>query len=191
MLLILKIVLRIAEVVLGAVVIFAAVAVWMADPLNLRAPKDGKLIGIFYAHREAFEKLHQMAAEDLARGLRFKSHFEGTKISEARRKEYERLLSGIRPRPSMGTDDGGGMVFVFADGGILAIGPGWEKGIEYIPRAYATNGAIYATETKGTNYRQQWQGVDLTNLNNAQALPANLYLRPIESNWFIFYQRTD
>jgi hypothetical protein len=42
---------------LGLILIFVTATFWMADPLNFRAPKDQKLIAIFHAHREAFEKI--------------------------------------------------------------------------------------------------------------------------------------
>ncbi len=34
-------------------------------------------------------------------------------------------------------------------------------------------------------------GIPLTNLDNAGELPANCYMRPIESNWFIAYHRDE
>lgn len=204
---------------LGLILIFAAVVFWMADPLNLRAPKDQKLIAIFHAHREAFEKIQQMATEDAQYGWYFDSffegaeldekyrqeyekdpryawyfkspYFEGGKLKEARRKEYQDLISEISPSLTIGTDYDSSMGFTFASGGILAIGPGWSKGIAYVPKSWETNGAVYGIwEENGTNY-QQWHGIVLTNLDNAQSLPANGYMREIEPNWFLFYQRDD
>jgi hypothetical protein len=81
--------------------------------------------------------------------------------------------------------------FTFADSGTAASGPEWVKGMEYVPGSYETNGVIYGSaEINGTNY-QQWQGVVSTNLDNAQTFPINVYLRPIETNWFIFCQRSE
>jgi len=187
---------------------------------GLSVSKDSQLIAIFHAHKGAFEKLQQMATEDAQYGWYFDSsfegaeldekyrqeyekdpqyawyfkspYFEGGKLNEARRKEYEDLVSEISPGLAVGTDYDSSMAFTFAGGGTSAIGPGWSKGIEYVPGSRETNGAVYGnSEINGITYRQQWQGVVLTNLDNAQTLPANVYLRPIESNWFIFYQRTD
>jgi hypothetical protein len=188
---------------------------------GLNVSKDQELIAIFHAHHEAFEKLQQMATEDSQYGWGFSSpdfegaeldekyrqeyekdpryawyfkspYFEGGKLKKARRKEYQDLVSEISPGLTIGTDYNSGMRFVFAGGGTSAIGPGWAKGIEYVPGSRETNGAVYGKmEINGITYRPQWAGLLLTNLDNAQTLPANVYLRPIESNWFIFYDRTD
>jgi hypothetical protein len=154
--------------------------------------KDQDLIAIFHAHRPAFEKLHQMAAQDVKQGW-YLGTSETNKINESRWQEYQQLTSEIHSNLDVTMDGfGDGMRFIFAGGGTSAVGPGWVKGIEYVPESQETNRAIYGNaEINGTNYQQQWQGVVSTNLDNAQTLPANVYLRPIESNWFIFYQRTD
>jgi hypothetical protein len=193
---------------------------WMADPLNLTAPKDEKLTAIFHTHRTAFEKLQQMAAEaarygwyfnsffeganldekyrqkyenDPRYGWYFKSpYFEGGKLNESRRKEYKDLVSEINPGLTIGTDYDNSMCFRFAGGGMLASGPGWAKGMEYLPGSYETNGAVYGKcEINWLIYKPQWKGNILTNLDNARTLPASIYLRHVESNWFIYYQRFD
>ena len=159
---------------------------------GLNISKDGQLIAIFQDHRAVFEKLQQMAAEDAAHGWHLGTS-ETNKINESRRQGYQQLTSEIHSNLDVTLDGfADGMRFIFAGSGTSAVGPGWVKGIEYVPESQETNGAIYGNaETNGTNYQQQWQGVISTNLDNAQTLPANVYLRPIESNWFIFYQRTD
>jgi hypothetical protein len=159
---------------LGLILIFFAGAFWMADPLNLRAPKDQELIAVFHTHREAFEKLQQMVTEDARHGWYFNStDFVGRKIEESRWQKYNQLVSEIRPGLKVGTDYDGGMRFGFAGGGLLAIGPGWAKGIEYVP---------------GDNKKA---GIIATNLDKAGTLPANIYTRQIEPKWFLFYQRDD
>jgi hypothetical protein len=139
------------------------------------------------------EKYRQEYEKDPRYAWYFKSpYFEGGKLNETRRKEYKNLVSEINPGLTVGTDYDSSMRFIFADGGILAIGPGWVKGIEYVPGSHATNGAIYGErKIEGVTYQEQWHGIILTNLNNAQALPAQIYLRLIEPNWFLFYQRDE
>jgi hypothetical protein len=188
---------------------------------GLNVSRDEQLIAIFHAHQTAFEKLQQMATEDARYGWYFNSpdfegakldeayrqeyekdpryawyfkspYFEGGKLKETRRKQYEDLVSEISPGLNIGTDYDNAMRFVFAGGGTSAIGPGWAKGIEYVPGSHETNGAVYGnTVIKGITYQQQWKGVVLTNLDNAQTLPPHTYLRPIEPNWFLFYDRSD
>jgi hypothetical protein len=134
-----------------------------SSSFGLDVSKDIQLVTLFQGHRAAFEKLHQMGAEDLKRGW----------------------YLGV-------SDFGDGMRFIFAGDETSAIGPGWIKGIEYVPGSYETNGAIYGSaEINGSNYQQQWQGIISANLDNTQTLPAHVYLRQIESNWFIFYQRSE
>jgi hypothetical protein len=169
------------------VLILIASLFWMYDPFNFRAPKDQKLISIFHAHHEAFEKIQQMAIEDSRHGLYFdgdikEAKLEGAKIDETRLQEYKNLLSEIRPGLDWGIDGRNEVVrFLFAGGG-GTISSDWVKGIEYVPNSFEIN---------GVTYRQGWEGVVLTNLDNARTLPANIYLRPIESNWFLFYQRDE
>lgn len=188
---------------------------------GLNVSEDQKLIAIFHAHQASFEKLQQMATEDAQYGWYFNSpsfdgskldetyrqeyekdpryawyfkspYFVGGKLNESRLQEYKHLVPEISPGLTVGTDYDSGMRFILAGGGTSAIGPGWAKGIEYVPGSHETNGAIYGnSEIKAVTYQQQWKGIVLTNLDNAQTLPANVYLRPIESNWFLFYQRDD
>ena len=169
---------------LALILLFAAGIFWMADPLNLRAPNDQKLIAIFHAHREVFEKIQQMATEDAQHGLYLDAPwFEGSKFDKSRQQEYEKLISEIRPGLHVAIDcRDKGMSFNFAGGGLLAIGPGWGKGINYVPDSF---------EMDGITYREGWKGVVLTNLDNARTLPANVYIRQIEPHWFLFYGRDE
>jgi len=165
---------------------------WGRDSsFGLEVSKDGQLVAIFHAHRPVFEKLQQMAAEDVRHGW-YLGISETNKMNESRLQEYKQLASEIHAGLDVTMDGyGDGMRFIFAGGGTSAVGPGWVKGIEYVPESHETNGAIYGNEEMNGTNNQQWQGVVSTNLDNAQTLPANVYLRPIESNWFIFYQRSD
>jgi hypothetical protein len=162
------------KVVLGLVVCFIAVGAilfWLADPLYLKAPKDRELITAFQDHRAAFEKLRHMAAEDSA-GYLSESHLDA-RIGDKRREEYKSLLTEIRPCRSVGGDYQTTR-FIFAGGGLLAIGPGWAKGIEYV---------LGSTDHVGPV---------LENLDQPASLAmGGVYLRKIEPNWFVFVQKTD
>jgi hypothetical protein len=135
----------------------------------MRVPSDQKLIATFQAHRGAFEQLHAMAAKDMQTGLYF-SWYGGCcspdsskppQLSASRWAEYTSLTSSIRPISAVIRDDGV-MRFIFAGNRIgLAVGPGWSKGIEYIP----------------PDKSPKTQGHD--------------YVREIEPTWFIFYDRFD
>jgi hypothetical protein len=55
----------------------------------------------------------------------------------------------------------------------LAIGPGWTKGITRVTGEATRHGRLVAST------------------DHADKLPADVYLRPIQKNWYIFYQRDD
>ena len=165
------------------------------DSTSGTGPKDQELLTDFHEHREAFEKIQQMATNDAQRELYLDAHdFQESKFDAVRQQEYKRLISEIRPGLDV-TIDGHDNVVISTHGNLLAphsvtnfetttlkflfagegsaIGSDWAKGIEFVPG----------------NYKRQ--GVILTNLDEAHTLPANVYLRPVETNWFLFYQRTD
>jgi hypothetical protein len=151
-----------------AVVIFLLI-----DPINLRAPPDRQLVSAFHAHREVFEDLKNMALEDSQHGW-YLGVSDSSKIAESRQEKYKNLISQIRPSVDVrmdGHDDN--IRFNFAGGGLLAIGPGWVKGIVYVPE----NGKI--------------DGRMVANLDSAFRLPPNIYFRTIVSNWFIYYQKDE
>lgn len=159
------------KVTLGLVVCLIAVGAilfWVIDPLYLKAPKDRELIKVFQDHRAAFEQLRQMATEDSV-GYLTESDLD-TRLSDTRRQKYKSLLSEIRPSLTV-TADKGLVRFIFASGGgLLAIGPGWLKGIEY------------STDRKAT----------MENLDQLASLATGgVYLRQIEPKWFIVFQKTD
>ena len=146
---------------------------WLADPLNLKSPADQELIATFHDHRAAFEKLRQMVAEDLHKESYFsESHLSG-KLDVTRKQMYKNLLSEIHPGLVVTVDYDKSVRFIFARGGLSAISPGWLKGIEYVSGSY---------EKKGTISQ---------NLDKANTLLAGVYIRQIEPNWFVLYQRTD
>ena len=158
------------KVALGVVVcIFAigAILFWLADPLYLKAPKDRELIKVFQDHRAAFEQLRQMATED-SMGIFSESDLDAG-LGDKRRQEYKSLLSEIRPGVLVAKDYDGRTRFIFAEGALLAIGPEWIKGIEYVPGSTAREGDV------------------LKNLDQPASLPwGDVYLRQIEPKVAIF-----
>jgi hypothetical protein len=177
----LKVIISLIVVSILVCLALLAAVFWMADPLNIRAPSDQKLISIFQAHRESFEKIQQMATEDAEQGLYLDAPYfsEGSKFTASRQQEYQKLISEIQPGLHVSIDGREkGISFTFAWGGLLAIGSEWGKGIKYEP-SDATDQSRYI-------------GVISTNLDNTHALKTGTtYIRPIAPNWFIFYDRTD
>ena len=150
--------------------IIVALGFWALDPLNIRAPKDQYLISLFHDHRTAFDRLSQIVNKDIAHGHGI----------DKQSPEYKDLLSELHPIPMISPDPtiipggyGGKVIFIFASGGLSAISSGWSKGIIYIPGSYERSGII------------------MQNLDAANKLPAQSYLRRIEPNWFIFYRSSD
>ncbi len=167
---------------IGFVVIccaLAALVFWMADPLNLSAPADQKLIMIFHDHRAAFERLREMATEDRGRGIFINQYDMEGNITEARKQEYQTFLSkiypgGLRyPGLEVRVAPDGSARFIFTGGGVLVAGDEWFKGIAYIPEISRRDGVI------------------VPNLDKANTFPADTYLREIEPNWYIFYESFD
>ena len=157
----------------GLIIVCCAIGVfvfWMADPLNLKAPKDQELFTLFHDHRMAFERLRQMANEEQKAWFISVSHLE---LDKVRKQEYKRLLSEIYPGLIVGKGIDTGVRFTFAWGGLSAISPGWLKGIDYIPGDYRKEGVIEQ------------------NLDEARKWAPGVYLRQIEPHWFIVYQRDD
>jgi hypothetical protein len=142
--------------------------VWQyTSPFPFSVPKDRTLVDSFHAHRQTFETLKKMADKDTS----IASNNTSESLGVARRFEYARLLSQIHSKMRMGFD-ATGTLFSFAAGGIgLSIGPSWSKGIAYLP-APSRVGQI---------------------VKNLDKNPAHddMYLVPIEGNWYVFYQRTD
>jgi hypothetical protein len=111
-----------------------------------------------------------VASEDARRGW-YLGASDPSKLEQSRRDGYKKLISDIRPDLQVAMNGTTGVIrFIFAGEGV-AIGPGWVKGLEYVPGDYRREGAL------------------LPDLNNAASLPANVYIREIEPRWLIFYQR--
>ena len=138
------------------------------SPFPLSVPKDRTLVDSFHVHRQTFETVVEMAAKDAA----IASNNTSESLSAARRFEYARLLSQIDAKMQMGFDSTG-VAFSSAHGGIgLSIGLGWEKGITYLRAVPSRVGQI---------------------VHNLDTDPGHddMYLVPIEGDWYAFYQRTD
>jgi hypothetical protein len=135
-------------------------------------PSDQNLISAFRGHRQAFEKLQEMAAQDARRNWYLWAS-DPSKLDQSRRDGYKNLISEIRPDLQVAMNGTTGVVrFLFAGEGV-AIGPGWVKGIEYVPSDYSREGVL------------------LPDLDKAASLPAHVYMREIEPRWLIFYQRDE
>jgi len=142
---------------------------WMSDPLYLKAQNDRELIAVFREHRPAFEKLRNMVIEDSVSYLS-ESQMDG-RLNDARKHAYQSLLSEIRPRLIV-VSDLKSVRFVFASGGLSAIGPGWLKGIEYEPRSVYGPGEIQGSLDQPSSLEE-----------------GGVYLRQIEPKWFVFLQK--
>jgi hypothetical protein len=154
--------------------VLAACALWEGGCGSSRPvePTDQDLIATFHAQHPAFEELQKMAAEDAQRGW-YLGTSSPSKLDQSRRSEYKSLISQIRPGLDVVTNGYTGVVrFLFAGEGV-AIGPGWVKGIEYVPSDYSREGVL------------------LPDLDKAASLPARVYMREIEPRWFVFYQRDE
>lgn len=157
-----------------AFAVFAAVVLWRkgGGAPRVMGPRDQELIATFHAHRQAFEQLREMAAEDARRNWYLGASDLST-LDQSRQSEYKNLIFQIHPELQAAMNGTTGVVrFIFAGEG-TAIGPDWIKGIEYVPGDYSREGVLSP------------------DLNNAASLPANVYMREIEPTWFIFYQRDE
>jgi hypothetical protein len=138
------------------------------SPFPWGVPTDRTLVELFRAHRQTFEALVKMADEDAT----IASNNTSDTLSVSRRFEYSRLLSQIDPRMQMGFS-WSGVAFSSAHGGIgLSVGPGWEKGIMCLTTVPSRVGQIVDNLDKDPGHD-------------------DVYLVPIEGDWYVFYQRTD
>jgi hypothetical protein len=155
------------------VVVLAALYLWICNPFKLGAPNDQKLVALFRDHREAFDRLRTMGLED-AQAISYVSEnsLKQSGLTQARRDEYIRLLSGIRGDLVMGVD-ANAVSFSYWGGGVgLAIARSWKKGITFLPNGPKKVGVI---------------------VSSLDRLPANdgVYLVPIEGNWYLIYVQLD
>jgi len=166
----LKITRRATLLALGAALLGVSAAAFCfrqyTSPFPLSVPKDNSLIALFRSHRDAFQGIADLAVLDAPRFSTLET------LRPERRSEYLRLLQQIPRRIQVGFTESR-VTFLCAGGGILlSIGPGWSKGIAYLPRGPARQGKLVTSTDKDP-------GRD------------GIYLVPIEQKWYLIYQRFD
>jgi hypothetical protein len=144
-------------------------------------PKDAELVALLRSHRDAFERLAVMGIEDAGRFssisvevLNKEPLTDGLQaLNPERRGEYKRLLASIRSDLMMGIDGYTRSVsFSYWGGGTgLSIGRSWEKGIAYLSRPDRV-------------------GRIVDGLNEPPS-EDDVYLLPIEGQWYIYYSQLD
>ena len=145
----------------------------MSDVVYAEAfPSDEILLNSFRTHSVAYERLRDMATEDMNTQSTFTVGYLSAALPKARREEYRSLMSSITPDLMVGVDYNGIVRFIFVLHG-SAIGPSSLKGIEYVP-AGARSGALFVHD-----------------LNKLERYTDGVYLRPIKSGWFVLYQSTN
>lgn len=145
---------------------------WMTHSVKSKFPLDQNLITLFTAKHDVFEKLRKMANEDWGKQATFSISDSSGKLEKSRQQEYDDLLLQIGSGVIETRDYNGTITFNLAGEGV-AIGPTWSKGIVYVPES------------------SEKEGIIVQNLDDVSKLAPGVYLRPIEPNWFIFYQQTD
>ena len=160
---------------LSCIVLLLGILLWPMIGLHeVRCPTDLELTSLFRDHHQAFEELKGMALVDgPITSFISKETLSGSKISKQRQEVYQRLLTEINPAITVGVDYDDKVRLCFAIDAVSAIGPGWVKGIEYLP---------------GDVNRE---GVVLKDLDDPRKMPAGVYLKPIEPKWFLFFQRDE
>ncbi len=138
-----------------------------------RFPRDAELLRTFSDHRQAFDRLRQMVAEDAKRqGPIFTEKSLRDDLPSSRRQEYRTHLASIHPGLVVTFDYDAIVRFIFAATGTSAIGSGSLKGIEFVPSG-ARSGATIAKS-----------------LDDVEKLDEGIYLRPIEAGWYLLFQKT-
>jgi len=132
------------------------------SPFPLGVPRDRALVQLFYAHRQTFEKLKEMADQD---GQTYD-------LSVTRRAEYARLLSQIHRHMTVNVDQWRTAFWCAGGGILLSIGPRWDKGIAYLNAVPNRVGQIVRNLDKDPGHD-------------------DVYLVPIEGDWYVIYQRDD
>ena len=155
----------------AAVVVSGGLAVAFA--ISWRAPDDEKLLASFRSHRESFEQLRKLVTEDAKYDGYFSSSHLDSRIDEGRRAQYKELLDSVSDHLSVIVNQDGSIKFNVSEGGILSVGPGWSKGMEYIPGDVRKSGTL------------------VSSLNRASSMGEGIYLKRIDDRWFLFYERAE
>jgi hypothetical protein len=162
---------KIAALVAAISGAIAVIGYRQANASEITVPSDDQLIRIFQTHRGEFERLRQMSAEDIHQSSFISESSISNALPEPRRIKYKNLL-GLYKGLAIGVNYDGSTRFIFASVG-QAIGPGWAKGIEFVP-----------DEAKLI-------GTRMDTLDGVRKVPAGVYLREIKPHWFLFYQRDE
>ena len=153
-------------------VAFAVFYSWRAYSLQeVISPSDENLIREFQDHRGEFERLREMATEDMHETSFFSESNISNRLPASRRNEYKNLLK-LSPGLQIGVSYDGSVRFIFASTS-QAISPGWAKGIQFLPDM------------------TKFLGKRMDTLDGVEKLPAGVYLKEIEQRWFLFYQRDE
>jgi hypothetical protein len=161
--------------ILALIAVVGSLWLWVNDPLDLQPPKDSDLIALFSRQKSIFERIVTMAHEDGERGWLMGANIPQRTVPVERVKSYETLTSELGPNVNILWENKSGTVlFTFQTGGsLLAVGAEWWKGIEYIPTLQEEDGTL------------------MPRLDGARRLAAGVYLRKIDQNWFLLYERVE
>jgi hypothetical protein len=147
----------------------AGIAHGSTGRMHIEAPSDQELIALYQEHRSEFDRLRELATED----MRIQSYFNEATIDRiapvSRRLEYQRLLR-LRAGLAVGVDYNGNVRFIFATRG-SAVSHSWAEGIQYSTPVSRLPGKPVATT------------------DSAMSLPEGIYLRELAPHWFILFQK--
>jgi hypothetical protein len=136
-------------------------------------PADAELLRSFSTHRQAFDRLRQMVAEDVNRqGPIFSEDSLSDSLPPPRSREYRSLLASIHRGLIVTFDYGGIIRFIFISDSASAVGPGSLKGIEFVPSGARSGGTV------------------VKSLDDVRPLGEGIYLRRMEGSWYLLYQKT-
>jgi hypothetical protein len=156
-----------------AIVTFLAVGTLEAGCGNRRAPDDASLIEVFHSHRAAFDEVRQLAPHGAGSSRLAKAGGLLDAAGASNDPRLRQLQEEIGRHTTVYSADDGMVKFTMARGGVLAVGPGWSKGIEFFP---------------GDPKRA---GSELADLDKAPSMPADIYVRRLGDGWFLFYQKAE
>lgn len=160
---------RLTLYVAALIIVGVAVLLLKYDPFYFGLSRDKNLITIFQGHQPMFSKLRKMIGED--RVSYVTEQYIDPNLTRVRWKKYKTLMEEISPHLVM-TYGSESTRFIFSKNEFSSIGPEWVKGIEY------ENNPKSGEIVKGT-------------LDDPGALSyGEVYLRKIQRNWYVFFQKT-
>lgn len=148
----------------------------MSDPYRWSAPSDEELMQFFENHHDEFIVLAEMVINDRKKlSSLTKSNING-QVNTARAQEYQKLMSSFPKNITITVNHNSIVRFVFSRRGILAIGRGWMKGIQYMPERFERSSNL------------------VESLNDLSGFPPNEYneyFKRIEPTWYVLYVNFD